>query len=48
MDVYEAKSVPGGMAATGIPEYLLPNSVLNAGEKQWAPAHVHLMLPGMD
>ncbi|GBC61467.1 oxidoreductase [Desulfonema ishimotonii] len=29
VDVYEAKSVPGGMAATGIPEYRLPNSVLN-------------------
>ncbi len=28
VDVYEAKSVPGGMAATGIPEYRLPNSVL--------------------
>ena len=28
VDVYEAKSVPGGMAATGIPEYRLPNDVL--------------------
>lgn len=29
VDMYEAKAVPGGMAATGIPEYRLPNSVLN-------------------
>ena len=29
VDVYEAKSVPGGMAATGIPEYRLPNAVLH-------------------
>ncbi len=28
VDVYEAKSVPGGMAATGIPEYRLPKAVL--------------------
>ena len=28
VDVYEAKSLPGGMAATGIPEYRLPNDVL--------------------
>ncbi len=29
VDVYEAKSVPGGMAATGIPEYRLPKAVLS-------------------
>ncbi len=28
VDVFEAKSVPGGMAATGIPEYRLPKAVL--------------------
>ncbi len=28
VDVYEAKAVPGGMAATGIPEYRLPKAVL--------------------
>jgi formate dehydrogenase beta subunit len=29
VDVFEAKSVPGGMAATGIPEYRLPKDVLS-------------------
>ena len=29
VDVYEAKAVPGGMAATGIPEYRLPKAVLS-------------------
>lgn len=28
VDVYEAKAVPGGMAATGIPNYRLPKDVL--------------------
>jgi len=28
VDVFEAKTVPGGMAATGIPEYRLPKEVL--------------------
>ena len=28
VDVYEAKTVPGGMAATGIPNYRLPKDVL--------------------
>lgn len=28
VDIYEAKAVPGGMAATGIPEYRLPKAVL--------------------
>lgn len=29
VDMYEEKGVPGGMAATGIPEYRLPKQVLN-------------------
>ncbi|WP_419175914.1 FAD-dependent oxidoreductase [Desulfosediminicola sp.] len=29
VDIFEAKSVPGGMAYTGIPEYRLPKSVLS-------------------
>lgn len=29
VDVYEAKTVPGGMAATGIPNYRLPKEVLS-------------------
>ena len=28
VDIFEAKSIPGGMAATGIPEYRLPKEVL--------------------
>jgi formate dehydrogenase beta subunit len=28
VDVFEAKSIPGGMAATGIPEYRLPKAIL--------------------
>ncbi|MBA3009066.1 MAG: oxidoreductase [Desulfobacula sp.] len=28
VDIFEAKSIPGGMAATGIPEYRLPKAVL--------------------
>ena len=28
VDIYESKSLPGGMAATGIPEYRLPKAVL--------------------
>jgi formate dehydrogenase beta subunit len=29
VDIFESKPVPGGMAATGIPEYRLPKEVLN-------------------
>lgn len=29
VDMYEKKAVPGGMAATGIPEYRLPKQILN-------------------
>lgn len=29
VDMFEEKSVPGGMAATGIPEYRLPKQILN-------------------
>lgn len=29
VDIFEGKSIPGGMAATGIPEYRLPKAVLS-------------------